>query len=164
MKFEVNKTAKLKKFPGKGGWTYAEIQEIGQNKDNPFGWVQVSGFIDDYELKQYKLMPMGNGKLFLPVKAQIRKKILKEAGDLVQIRIKIDESLTELPQYILDCFQNEDEVLLKNFYSFTDGEQRTYINWIDSAKTEEAKVERIATMMLKLEKKLKFQDKLITDD
>ena len=54
----------LKKFPGKGGWTYAEIPEVLQDKDNPFGWVKVSGNIDGYELKQYKLMPMGNGKLF----------------------------------------------------------------------------------------------------
>ncbi|MFT5385881.1 MAG: hypothetical protein ACI81W_003292, partial [Saprospiraceae bacterium] len=57
----VNKKYLLQRFPGKGGWTFAEIPEILQNKKAPFGWVCVKGFIDDYELKQYKLMPMGNG-------------------------------------------------------------------------------------------------------
>ena len=48
----------LMKFPGKGGWTYAEIPEVFQNRDNPFGWVKVKGSIDNYELRQHKLMPI----------------------------------------------------------------------------------------------------------
>jgi len=75
----------LKKFPGKGGRIYAEISEIVQNKENPFGWVTVKGQIDDYILNHYKLMPMRNGQLFLPVKAAIRKQIAKKAGDYVQV-------------------------------------------------------------------------------
>ena len=81
----VNATYLLQKFPGKGGWTYAAIPEIIQDKTKPFGWVTVRGSIDDYELKQYKLMPMGEGRLFLPVKAAVRKAIKKEAGDYVKI-------------------------------------------------------------------------------
>jgi hypothetical protein len=64
----------LEKIPGKGGWTYVVINEIAPDKRAKFGWVKVRGSIDDYELNQYKLMPMGNGKLFLPVRAEIRKK------------------------------------------------------------------------------------------
>ena len=59
----VNNHYLLEKYPGKGGWTYAAIPEIKQNKNAPFGWVKVKGSIDDFELKQYKLMPMGNGKI-----------------------------------------------------------------------------------------------------
>jgi len=70
----VNKEYLLEKFPGKGGWTYVRIPEVLQNKNSPFGWVKVKGRIDDYEIKNYKLMPMGNGQLFLPVKSDIRKK------------------------------------------------------------------------------------------
>lgn len=74
----VNSEYLLQKFPGKGGWTYAAIPEILQNKNNPFGWVKIKGSIDGFKLKQYKLMPMGNGKLFLPVKSEIRKKSIKK--------------------------------------------------------------------------------------
>lgn len=81
----------LKKFPGKGGWTYIEIPEVKQNRSNPFGWVKVKGLIDNYELKQYKLMPTGNGKLFLPVKATIRKKIcIVITKELVDFNLKAE--------------------------------------------------------------------------
>jgi hypothetical protein len=68
----VNKTYRLEKFPGKGGWTFARIPEILPDKKAHFGWVKVRGTIDGYEIRKYHLMPMGNGSLFLPVKAEIR--------------------------------------------------------------------------------------------
>lgn len=60
----VNNKYLLEKYPGKGGWTYAAIPEVLQDKHSPFGWVKVKGHIDDFEIKNYKLMPMGNGHLF----------------------------------------------------------------------------------------------------
>lgn len=101
----VNAKFLLKKFPGKGGWTYTEVPQIKQDKRNPFGWVRVKGSIDGFELSQYKLMPMGNGKLFLPVKAAIRKAIKKEAGDHVSVILHLDDSLLEIPEEIIDCFK-----------------------------------------------------------
>ena len=56
MKIEINKQYLLKKFPGKGGWTYAEIPEIKSKRKSPFGWVKVKGFIEDVEINHYKLM------------------------------------------------------------------------------------------------------------
>jgi hypothetical protein len=148
----------LHKFPGKGGWTYAEITEIKPNRKNPFGWVRVSGFIDNWELKQYKLMPMGNGKLFLPVKAAIRKNIGKEAGDTVHVKLYPDETPLEIPNEILDCFMHEAKHLLTTFSKFTEGEQKAYLDWIYDAKTENTKARRIVEMMERLERELKFYD------
>ena len=59
----VNKKYKLQKYPGKGGWVYTVIKEITPDKRAKFGWVQVSGTIDGFELKRYKLMPMKNGSM-----------------------------------------------------------------------------------------------------
>ena len=81
----VNKKYLLQKFPGKGGWTFAEIPDVLADKHSQFGWVKVRGSIDGFEIKNYKLQPLGNGKLFLPVKAEIRKTIKKQAGDFVQV-------------------------------------------------------------------------------
>ena len=53
----LNRECLLKKFPGKGGWTYAEVPEIAPDPSNPFGWVQVRGSIDHYAIGPYKLMP-----------------------------------------------------------------------------------------------------------
>ncbi|MDX5419677.1 MAG: DUF1905 domain-containing protein, partial [Hymenobacteraceae bacterium] len=69
----TNKSYQLQKLPGKGGWTYAALPEILPDKHTHFGWVRVNGTIDGFELKSYNLMPMGNGQLFLPVRAEIRK-------------------------------------------------------------------------------------------
>jgi len=155
----VNKKYQLHKFQMKGGWTYAEIPEVLQSKNTPFGWVRVKGFIDDYELKQYKLMPMGNGKLFLPVKAAIRKKIKKEAGDFVHVILYADESPLEIPTEIVECFKNESAKIYETFLSFTEGEQKSYLDWIRDAKTDETKAERIAKMMDKLSQGKKYFDR-----
>ena len=155
----VNGDYLLQKFPGKGGWTYAAIPEILQNKKNPFGWVKVKGSVDGYELKQYKLMPMGGGRLFLPVKAAIRKKIKKEAGDYVSIILYADESSIKIPNEIVDCFQDEPSKVFETFLSFKEGEQKAYLDWIYEAKTDDTKANRILKMMDRLKRKLKFYDK-----
>ena len=149
----------LKKFSGKGGWTYAEIPEIQKNKNNPFGWVQVSGSIDKYELNKYKLMPMGNGQLFLPVKADIRKFICKQAGDTVSITLSIDEAPMEIPPEIMECFEFEPNHIFEVFMSFTEGERKAYLDWVYNAKTEDTKTSRIASMMDCLNKGLKYHEK-----
>ena len=83
MKPPVDKLSLLEKFPGKGGWTFTRIPEIPQDKKAHFGWVKVRGTIDGYEIRKYHLMPMGNGTLFLPVKAEIRKHSKKKEGKFV---------------------------------------------------------------------------------
>ncbi len=145
----VNNKYLLKKFPGKGGWTYASIPEVLQDKTAPFGWVKVCGTIDDYEFKHFKLMPMGDGTLFFPVKAEIRKKINKEAGDEVHIILYQDLSAIEIPDELLICLKDE-PLAHKRFLSLSEGKQKEIIDWISQAKKEETKVERIASSIEKL--------------
>ncbi len=154
----VNKKYLLEKFPGKGGWTYAQIPEILPDKHSPFGWVRVRGTIDDFEIKNYKLMPMGNGKLFLPLKAEIRKRIKKQAGDFVRVILFADNLPTEIPEELRLCLLDEPNGL-KNFMTYTNGEQKTFIDWIYSAKKDETKIERIAKTIDKIVKGQKLVDK-----
>lgn len=51
----VDKEYLLEKFPGKGGWIYALIPEILQDKYSHFGWVIVNGSIDGYEIRNIYL-------------------------------------------------------------------------------------------------------------
>ena len=159
----VNASYLLEKYPGKGGWTYAEIPEVLQNKNNPFGWVKVRGSVDDFEFNHYRLMPMGEGKLFLPVKAEIRKKIGKEAGDSVNIVLYADDSKLEIPQEIVECFDNESPELYKTYLSFSEAAQKAYLDWFYEAKTDETKARRILTMMDRLKDKLTLYDKMDKD-
>lgn len=154
----VNNDYVLEKFQGKGGWTFARIPEVLQSKTTPFGWVKVKGTIDDYEIKNYRLMPMGDGQLFFPVKAEIRKKIGKKEGDFVRIVLYPDNEPIEIPEELIQCLMDE-PVAYSNFLSYTDGEKKAFIEWIYSAKTVETKVERIAKTLAMLEKRQKLHSK-----
>jgi len=154
----VDKKYLLEKFPGKGGWTYAQIPEILQDKHAHFGWVRVRGTIDDFEIKSYNLMPMGNGKLFLPVKADIRKRIKKQVGDLVHVTLFEDNLPTEIPEELKLCLKDEPHGL-ENFLNYPNGEQKAFIDWIYSAKTEETMIARIARALDIIAKGQKLRDK-----
>jgi len=156
----INRECFLKKFSGKGGWTYIALPEISPNKNMPFGWVIVNGYIDSYKLMKYKLLPMGNNRLFLPVKAEIRKKLKKQVGDTVRLKLFIDNLPLKIPSEIILCFENEPQKAYKNFLTLSEGQQKAFLDWIYSAKTEEKKAERIITMIDKLMKNKSFYDKL----
>ncbi len=145
----INQLYLIEKYPGKGGWSYVAINEISPDRKAKFGWVQVKGSIDDFELKNYKLMPMGNGKLFLPIRAEIRKKINKQAGDLVKIVLYLDNDPIEIPEEILFCL-NDDPIAKSKFFKLTESAQKVYIDWINSAKKVETKISRISTMLNEL--------------
>jgi len=153
----VNKKYKLQKYPGKGGWVYATIKEITPGKRAKFGWVQVSGTVDGFELKRYKLMPMKNGSMFFPIRAEIRKAIRKKEGDTVHIVLYADNSSIEIPHEFLICL--EDEPAAKQFFfKLSESEQLYYIKWIYTAKQEETKIKRMAASIIKLSKRRKFYE------
>jgi hypothetical protein len=151
----VNKEYLLEKFPCKGGWTYAVIPEIKKEKKAPFSWVKVKGSIDGVEISKYHLMPSGKGTLFLSVKADIRKKIKKEAGDYVHVILELDNEPLEVPEELMLCLQ-EDAEALQFFKTLNESEQHNYLKWIYSAKTEQTKVDRIAKTLNRLSKHQKF--------
>ena len=155
----VDKHFKLERFQGKGGWTYARIPEITQDKSQPFGWVKVQGSIDGYEIKKYRLMPMGNGKLFLPVKAEIRKKIKKNEGDKVHIILYPDNEPLEIPSEMLLCLEDEPRAM-RFFQSLSESEQKFYIQWVYAAKKEETKINRLGKTIDRLLQGLKLYDKV----
>lgn len=157
MKPFVNKKYNLEKFPGKGGWTYARIPEILQDKTKPSGWVKVCGSIDGYEINKTSLMPMGNGQLFLPVKADIRKKIGKQAGDTVHIILYPDTEPLEIPGEFQLCLEDEPKAM-RFFKQLTESEQKYYIDWIYNAKKQETKIDRMAKTIDRLANGLKMHD------
>lgn len=155
MKPLVDKKLVMEKYPGKGGWTYVRVPKLPKGSKNKFGFVKVKGTIDGYKISKYNIMPMKDGNHFLPVKAEIRKKIGKEAGDTVHVILFADNEPFRAPKEFMDCLADEPSAL--QFFSKLSGnEKKHYIEWIYSAKKEETKVDRIAKSIDRLAKALKL--------
>ncbi|HMI04563.1 MAG TPA: YdeI/OmpD-associated family protein [Pedobacter sp.] len=135
----------LEKIPGKGGWTYVRLPGVSSSYRGKFGTVKVSGTVDDYELINYGLMPIRDGGLFLPIKAEIRKKTGKKEGDKVHVTLYADAENLPMatPEDLLLCLQDEPEAY-QTYQSYTESERKALLDWIDSASHDEARVQRIA--------------------
>jgi hypothetical protein len=162
MKPLVDNHYRLERFPGKGGWTYARIPEIPQDKSNPFGWVRVRGAIDGLKFSNTHLMPMGNGMLFFPVKAEIRKKIAKKEGDTVHIVIFPDNEPLTVPKEMQLCLSDE-PVAQKFFNTLSDSEKNYYIKWIFGARKIETKEARMIKAISRLKQGLKMHATKLTE-
>lgn len=157
-KFLINSKFVLQKYPGKGGWTYAAVPKFQTTKSKAFGMLKVKGSIDGFEFKGFHLMPMKSGQLFLPVKAEIRKKIKKEAGDTVTICLIEDHDSFEIPLDFLSCLKDDPQAE-QYFFTLSEAEKNNYVRWIYSAKKEETKILRMADCLKRLSRKKKFSDK-----
>ncbi len=101
---------------------------------------------------------MKGGNLFLPVKAEIRKIIKKEAGDYVHVILYPDTSTLEVPDEMLLCLQDEPRAL-KFFNSLSESERRLYILWVYEAKKIETRSNRLVKVIEKLLQGKKMYDK-----
>ena len=78
-------SADLQKGQNKGAWTCVVMDDVAELFGTR-GLVKVRGTIDG-EPFEGALMAQGDGTHRLPVKADIRKAIGKEAGDTVRVRL-----------------------------------------------------------------------------
>jgi hypothetical protein len=139
------------------GWVYALIDNAKKVKGK-YPKLKVKGKIEGFAISNVILASYGKEGYVLPVRAEIRKAIKKNAGDKVKIVLYPDDSTLEIPEEFEICLKDEPKARAF-FYTLSQSEQRMYTYWIDSAKRTETKSDRIAKSIERLKKGQKLYDK-----
>jgi hypothetical protein len=142
----------------KTGWTYIEIpadvaQQMKPGNKRSF---RVRGKLDELPVAGMALMPMGEGNFIMALKREICKGLRKHRGAMLHVRLEPDDDFKfEIPADLLECFEFDPEAG-EFFNSLAESHRGYFIKWIDSAKTDVTRANRIAATINAMLRKMNY--------
>jgi len=145
MQFEFDSEIKL--LEGKIKWNvfyfpYSALEKFGSK-----GNIPVCITVDGHKF-DHILLPSKNGH-YLVYNEFIKRAVNKESGDIVHVILEKDTKKREvvIPDYIETAMKNAD--ILELFLEQPDYSKREQINYIEIAKKEETKINRLTALINK---------------
>jgi hypothetical protein len=138
---------RLEKFGEMGektGWTVLIISSgIADNlKSGCKTSFRVKGMLDEIPIKGMALIPFGGGDFVLPIRADLRRLLRKEAGSELFVQLTEDTDPFVFDPDFEVCLEEAPEA--KRFFStLAPSHQRYFSKWIADAKTNATKEKRI---------------------
>lgn len=152
-----NFEALIKKHPSLNA-AFIEFPYDVETEFGKKGQVKVIATFDEAEY-QGSLVKMGYNCHWIGLTQEIRKKIGKGPGDLVQVTIREDTEprSVKLPDDLNDALlENPDALRNYNRLSYT--HKKEYVRWITEAKKAETRESRVLKTIAMLQKGLKTPD------
>lgn len=152
----VSFTAEIERFESNGektGWTYIFIPHAIADQILPGERrsIRVKGTIDQTPVSGLALMPMGNGDFIMALNKDIRKQLKKDLGAKVAVQLMHDADFKiEMPEDLEICLADE-RYLFEAFIAMPKSHQNYFINWLNSAKTETTRINRITMIVNAME-------------
>lgn len=147
MKFEFDSEIKL--LEGKIKWNVFYFPHSTMEHFGSKGNIPVSITVDGHAF-DHMLLPSKNGH-YLVYNEYIKRAVGKRPGDSVHVTLEKDTRKREIaiPTYIEDYFKNAG--VMEMFLKQPDYMKREQINFIEVAKKEETKINRIHTLIERLD-------------
>ncbi|MDN3583668.1 YdeI/OmpD-associated family protein [Mucilaginibacter flavus] len=142
----------------KTGWTYIEIpadlaQEMKPGNKKSF---RVKGKLDNLSVAGMALMPMGDGNFIMALKKDICKALHKRKGAMLKVQIEPDDDFKfTVPADLLECLEYDSEAT-DYFNSIAESHRGYFIKWIDSAKTDATRANRIAASINAMARRMDY--------
>jgi len=137
---------------GKGAWTYFLKIPNTKHIKARWGFLKVSGTIDNYTIDSKNLAPAKDSDKLLSISETIRKSINKNAGDTVLVTLYIKDSRQVLSDsQILECF--EDAEVLSAFNNLGNKEKNEILQGIRAEANEDLQSQKIIFYIEKLNRR-----------
>lgn len=153
--------AEIERFSEMGektGWTYIFVpfHTANQIKADFRKSYRVKGKLDQVDISGLALVPMGEGDFIIALNSNLRKKLKKEKGAVVEVSIEEDKDFKiEMPEDLELCLTDEPQ-LLERFLDLPKSHQNWYINWLNGAKTEPTRTKRLVRIVNAMDKEWDF--------
>lgn len=142
----------------KSGWTYIFVPQAIANQIKPDcrKSFRVRGRLDTVEIEGVSLIPMGEGNFIMALNGELRKKLKKQLGAVLEMQLEEDTTFKiEMPDDLELCLADEPH-LLENFLKQPKSHRNWYINWLNTAKTEATRTKRIVKIVNAMDKDWDF--------